>query len=573
MKKDITLTHDFEIPMRDGVVLRCDIYGPNDDAAYPVILLRFPYLKDSFPYQWGRLNPIPLAQAGYRVVVQDCRGTGHSQGKPDFDGEIQRTDGYDTIEFLAAQPWCDGNVGMYGLSYYGFTQLLAAEARPPHLKAIAPWQQSGLPKYSGGFTTGSLHLMWLLERARDRLYSPECTIPEPDRSRIRSQVEQYLGRFGEVVSFVPEGDNPAAKIEGLPFLRDYLRRVVECDDPEGPKREGRPIDFSKIDIPCFFLGGWYDETSKNGPIENWTAMASLPDGARRLRGCKMIMGPWNHGERIPDSVGWRSFGRQAVYPMGMDLTEHLIRFFDCHLKGVDNGLLQEPPVTYFSMGTNTWHQAQTWPIPGTQPLRLYLSGTGSAAAASDGSLAPQPGADGSESYDSDPTHPIPARVPGISAECQDQRLLESRPDVAVFTSDVLTGDLNVTGEIRAELYVSSDCPDTDVICKLTEVFPDGRSLNITDGAVRASYNNTYCRELLSPGEVRKLQVRMGNTGNVFRKGSRIRLLVMGSAFPKYDRNHHVSARVGTSAEMVVSHDTLFCGTSHPSFLELPVLPQ
>ena len=242
MEQKITVWYDVETPMRDGVVLRANVYGPADDRPYPAILLRFPYLKDSFEYKWGRLNPLPLARAGYRVVVQDCRGTGASQGEMDFDGPCQARDGYDTVEWIAAQPWCDGGVGMYGLSYYGFTQLLTAEAQPPHLKAICPWQQTGLYKYSGGFTTGSLHLMWLLERARDRLYSPEAAWSEDQREMLCRTVEGYLGKFGQVVAYVPEGENPAAKIEGLPFLEDYLRRIREYDDPACPAREGRPID-------------------------------------------------------------------------------------------------------------------------------------------------------------------------------------------------------------------------------------------------------------------------------------------------------------------------------------------
>ena len=249
MRMKITVWYDVDVPMRDGVILRCNVYGPEDQKAYPAILLRFPYLKDSFEYSWGRLNPLPLARAGYRVVIQDCRGTGKSQGEMDFDGPCQERDGYDTIEWLARQSWCDGNVGMYGLSYFGFTQLLAGQAQPPHLKAICPWQQTGLYKYSGGFTTGSLHLMWLLQRARDRLYSRECTLEESVRQETLKQVEYYLGHFGEVVSYVPEGENPAAKIESLPFLRDYLRRIAECDDPVRPGRGG-PLIFPRSRSPA-----------------------------------------------------------------------------------------------------------------------------------------------------------------------------------------------------------------------------------------------------------------------------------------------------------------------------------
>lgn len=570
MSMKITVWYDVDVPMRDGVILRCNVYGPDDQKAYPAILLRFPYLKDSFEYSWGRLNPLPLAKAGYRVVIQDCRGTGKSQGEMDFDGPCQERDGYDTIEWLARQSWCDGNVGMYGLSYFGFTQLLAGQAQPPHLKAICPWQQTGLYKYSGGFTTGSLHLMWLLQRARDRLYSRECTLEESVRQETLKQVEYYLSHFGEVVSYVPEGENPAAKIESLPFLRDYLRRIAECDDPACPAREGRPIDFSKIKIPCFFLGGWYDETSKNGPIENWQALAAQPDGEALLSKCRMIMGPWNHGEIMPESVGWRAFGSASAYPMGKSISEHLISWFDHYLKGIDNGLEKEPPITLFYMGKNEWRQSQTWPVRNTFTQKLYLSSTGRAAQEPlDGRLTGVSGK-GTDSYLSDPAHPVPSRAPGISSECQDQRPIEQRPDVAVYTSDILTEDLTVVGAVSAVLHVCSSCPDTDVVCKLTEVYPDGRSLNITDGAVRVSYGNTWDRTLLQPDEVRRVEVRMGNTCNVFAKGNRIRLLIAGSAFPKWDLNHHVADRIGSTAVMERSLDTILHDERYPSWVELPV---
>lgn len=573
MEQKITVWYDVETPMRDGVVLRANVYGPADDRPYPAILLRFPYLKDSFEYKWGRLNPLPLARAGYRVVVQDCRGTGASQGEMDFDGPCQARDGYDTVEWIAAQPWCDGGVGMYGLSYYGFTQLLTAEAQPPHLKAICPWQQTGLYKYSGGFTTGSLHLMWLLERARDRLYSPEAAWSEDQREMLCRTVEGYLGKFGQVVAYVPEGENPAAKIEGLPFLEDYLRRIREYDDPACPAREGRPIDFSKFQVPCFFLGGWYDDTSKNGPLENWIALGRTEAGRKLREKSRLLMGPWNHGEAMPDTVGWRSFGAQAGYPMGRSITEQLLRFFNWHLKGLDDGISQEPPVTLFFMGENRWEQAPAWPLPDTVTKALYLSSSGHAATkAEDGRLLTQPETEpGQDTYISDPANPVPARAPGISSECQDQSPIEARADVAVYTSEPLTAPLAAAGPVKAVLYVSSSCPDTDFACKLTEVFPDGRSLNITDGAVRVSYGNTWERKLLTPGEIRPVEVLLGNTLNVFQPGSRIRLTVAGSMFPKFDRNHHLADRIGTSADMVPAEDTIHHGGAYLSRLELQVL--
>ena len=570
MKQTVQIWYDVDIPMRDGILLRANIYGPEDNLPYPAVLLRFPYLKDSFEGRWGRLNPLPLARAGYRVVIQDCRGTGSSQGEVDFDGRCQSDDGYDTVEWVAAQPWCDGNVGMYGLSYYGFTQMLAAQVRPPHLKAICPWQQTGLLKYSGGFHTGSLHLMWLLERARDRLYSEECTLPPAERELAKKRVESYLGQFPQIVQYMPEAENPAAFIPGLPFLEDYARRVREYDDPACPAREGRPVDFAQIDIPCFFLGGWYDETSKNGPIENWIAIAAKPGGAEQLKKCRLLMGPWNHGEEMRETVGCRSFGSGASYPMGRSLTDHLIRWFNWHLKQVDDGISSEPPVTVFAMGRSQWTQEPCWPPPGITDQALYLAGIGTSAAENSGALTKQPGEPGADVYLYNPRNPAPSRLPGAPGECQEQAPFEERADVAVYTSAVLEEEVEVLGNVRAVLFVSSDCPDTDFICRLTQVEPDGRSINITDGGVRASYNNTYIRNLLRSGEIRELTVSLGHTYNVFPRGSRIRLTISSSSFPKYDRKHNTSDRIGACADTRIAENTLHHGAVHPSRLILPV---
>ncbi len=572
MNEKIRIDYDVQIPMRDGVLLRANVFGPADDAPYPALLVRFPYVKNAYEHEWGKLNPLYFARAGYRVVLQDCRGTGNSDGDMDFDRLCQGADGYDTVEWLAAQPWCDGNVGMYGLSFFGFTQLLTAETRPPHLKTICPWQQSGLPRYYGGFTTGSLHLMWLLQRVQHRLQNGRSGFDKEEAAQLLNQVQGYLDDFAGCLMYAPEAENPAAFIPGLPVLEDYARRLREYDDPNGPIREGRPIAFENIDIPCFFLGGWYDETSKNGPIENWQAIAQTPMGAQKLKHCKMVMGPWNHGDKMPDTVGERSFGANAGLPYGHSIPDMLLRWFDYHLKGLDNGVQDEAPVALFTMGTNEWRYEHSWPLPDTK-LSYYLHSDGAAASSlTSGRLDRHvPDNEPDDLFLADPNKFVPFRAAGISAECQNQISLEARPDVLTYTSEVLDTDLNVTGEVTAELYISSSCPDTDFVCKLTEVYPDGRSLNITDGAVRASYNNTYTRRLLEQGETRKLLVYMGNTCNVFKKGNRIRLDIAGSGFPKYDRNHNVAARIGTSAQTQVAENHVYHDAVRASKLVLPIV--
>lgn len=572
MNEKIRIIYDMEIPMRDGVILRSNVFGPDDNKPYPAVLIHFPYLKDKFETHWGWLNPLPIARAGYRVVIQDCRGTGKSDGEMDFDFACQSQDGYDTVEWLASQAWCDGNVGMYGLSYYGFTQMMTAQAQPPHLKSIAPWMQTGLFKYSGGFTTGSLHLSWLLERARDRYAGDNSGLPRAEADALLERISAYLNDFGKLIAYVPEDQNPAAFIPGIPMLEDYARRIRECDSPTGCVKEGRPIDFSKIRIPCFFLGGWYDETSKNGPLENWNAIASTPGGEELLKKCRLVMGPWNHGEVLPIRVGERQFGNGASHPFGVSPSELLIRWFDSTLKGKE--LPDEAPVSLFVMGRNEWRRENAWPVAGVEKNVYYLSSNGKAGCVeNDGRLETNiPKGEKEDVFVYNPEHPVPFRVPGISSECQNYENLEKRADILTYTSDVLEEDLEVTGLVEADIYVSSSCPDTDFMLKLTEVYPDGRSINITDGAVRASYNNTYVRQLLRPDEIRKLHVVLGNTSNLFRKGNRIRLDVTSSCFPKYDRNHNTADRIGSSADMQVATNHVHHTVQYPSMLILPVVP-
>lgn len=563
----IQIQYDLEIPMRDGVILRANMYRPNEEGSYPAVLMRLPYDKNKFEAYWQVLNPLPLVRAGYCVLIQDCRGTGASDGQMDFDKECQGKDGYDTVEWIAAQPWCTGDVGMYGLSYFGFTQLLAAQEQPPHLRTICPWQQSGFPKYSGGFTTGAIHLLWLLQRVQDRLHGTRHGLPEKRAAELRALVDGYISDYGRYMCYLPLAENPAADIPEFPQLQDYVRRIREYDDPACPAREGRPIDFSKIEIPCFFLGGWYDDTSKNGPIDNWLALKAESKSAKSL----LVMGPWNHGEKLPETVGVRNFTGNSALPCGRTVPDLLIHWFDIHLKHVRDDL---PEITYFEMGSNRWHTAKNWPPRNTSRHICYLHSSGDAADCGGWLNCDAPEHDeAADHFLYDPLHPAPSRVPGISAECQDQQPLEAREDVLVYTSEPLSFSLAVTGTVSAELFVSSSCPDTDFMCRLTEVLPDGSSVNITEGAVRVSYNNTYKRNLLKPGEIRRVIVHMGNVCNQFAVGNRIRLDITSSSFPKYDRNQNTAMRIGASAETAIAENAVHHSTIHASNLRLTIFNQ
>ena len=571
MSKNLRIDVDVEIPMRDGVILRADIYRPDDGEKHPALLVRTPYKKNRLVTRWGELSPIRLAKAGYAVVWQDTRGTGTSDGEYTFFFD-QGDDGYDSCEWVAQQPWCNGKVGGYGHSYFAYTQLAMASKKPPHLVCIAPFMQSAQPKYSGGFLPNALHAEWLVQQANRYLER----IRDPERKK---ECEQALAKntadLRAQYKFIPEIDMPAMQLtEYFPYMEEYRIKVAGYDDPSVPKVEGRPIDLTEVTTPALMYAGLYDTSSKNGPFENFITLTTLNKNEAVRRGTRLVVGPWNHGMRFLPNQGAQGFGNADGDRL--DINDHLRRFFDYHLKGIDEGIGSSAPVRIYVLGKNEWRDENEYPLARTRYTNYYLHSGGAAnTLGGDGFLGlDAPGEEPGDKFAYDPGDPVPDRVPGgCAGGIQDWRPVEeSRSDVLVYTTSVLEEGVEAIGPFRAELEISSDCPDTDFVCRLTDVYPDGRSLNITEGAVRASYNNTYQRTLLQPGEVRKVTVEMGNSSVYFAPGHRIRLEVTSSCFPMLDRNHNTGNRVGTDTELRVATNTVHHCSTHPSRLILPVIP-
>jgi len=539
--------------MRDGVVLRADVLRPDLTGRFPALLLRTPYGKE---HEWREDTfPVRAAQAGYVVVMQDVRGRYRSEGV--FDPYRQEgRDGYDTLEWVASLPFCDGRVGTFGLSYSGAVQWLAAVESPPHLRAMAP-----VMTFSSGrrFCTfgGAFDLSWIPWFYRE--IAPDVRrrlgIPGP---RTAEGAEKAWAENAEAwMRHTPLRSHPA--LSGVaPSFFEWL------DHPD----DGSYWDFldieaghDRVKVPVLNLSGWHDEGyGPSGAVRNF-------NGTRQWGG-RLVMGPWTHGTPTPIRTrqGELDFGVNA----GIDYESLLLRWFDRWLRGVDNGIDREPPVRLFVMGDNVWRDEREWPLSRARPTSYYLRAGGRLDPE-----APKAG-EGADGYVYDPVDPVVDPRGGRLGPF-DQSPLESRRDVLVYRTEPLARDIEVTGPLEVELWVTSNAPDTDFVARLLDVHPDGKAYNLmspTLEVLRARYRTGEDRpELLTAGRPTRLRFANGLTSNAFKTGHRIGVYVTSSLLPHVDRNPNTGGPVATSAttqraEQVVHHDR-----ERPSRLILPVVPR
>ncbi len=572
---DLRVERNIAVPMRDGVVLRADVFRPEPDGRYPVLLCRTPYSK-AFPAFADWLDPIRAASAGYVVVIQDVRGRFDSEGlfRP-FHQEID--DGFDSVEWAARQPWSNGRVGMYGPSYLGATQWLAASAQAPNLQAIFPsltasdyfdgWT------FQGGAFALSFNIMW----TAIALAVPELdrtSLPASEASAVRNQVFSVVFDHWPAFRHLPVRDLAAFAHDALvPFYREWLDHPQRDDFWESIDIEHA---HPRIHTPALNLGGWFDIFVR-GTLRNFTGMrANGPTGVAR-HGQRLLVGPWIHGAGLGGRAGQTAFGQSATIAAG-DL--HL-RWFDRWLRDADNGVDREPPVRVFTMGVNRWQTFAAWPPPAARPTPYYLHGNGSAATANgDGVLSPDlPGDEPPDSLVYDPADPCPT-VGGalydspmdLPAGQWDQSRIEARHDVLCYTSPILDGDFEVTGDVSAHLWVASSARDTDFTAKLVDVQPDGTPLNICDGIVRARYRAGFGMPvLLSPGIPAELTIDLAGTSHTFLTAHRVRIEVSSSNFPRFDRNTNTGGVIALDARPAVATNTVFHDRRHPSCIILPVV--
>jgi len=558
---------DVAVRTRDGVVLRADVWRPAAAGRFPVLLYRTPYDR-RLAQREGSLVA-RAAERGYAVVVEDVRGRYGSEGE--FEPyRNEGRDGYDTIEWAAAQAWSDGAVGTFGLSYPGAVQWLAAVESPPHLKAMAPAMTFSTP--GNFFHSGGLFDMswtdWIWNniapdvRVKRGLAGPRTG--EEARAAWKGLRASVLGRL------------PLSALDEFRDVAPYLFTWMEhpAGDPwwDWAELRGR---YGRVGAAVLNLSGWHDEAyGPEGALTNFLGLRQARRGQADAR-TAFVIGPWVHGAVMDGASaqsrsGDRSFGPAAV----IDYDELVLRFMDRYVRGLDNGVERERPVRVFLMGENAWREADEWPVPGTTTRTFFLAGAGAAGI---GRLVGRQtaGAEDASSFVSDPARPVEdpyAADPGA----HDYRRLLERKDLAAFETEPFESRLRVVGRLSAEMHVSTeDVRDVDIWLKLFDVAPDGTAFNLMSpglDVIRASYRGGGPeRQLLEPGRVYALRFENLMTGNTFLEGHRLRIVVCGAFFPHFSRNLQTGALETVSAQsrpgLVRVHHSARC----PSRLILPVV--
>ncbi len=554
---DIKVELDVKVPMRDGIRLSTNIYRPDAEGKFPVILIRSPYgnggAKDSMGHAY--------AKRGYVVVNQDTRGRFESEGFFDpFRTESQ--DGYDTQLWVGGQPWCNGKIGTAGGSYVGFTQWISAPFQCPYLKAMVPVVTFADFHDDIAYVGGAFQLALLMGwGSLMDVGSVENLLTLDWNKHIR---HLPLSTWDEAVLK-----------KRVPYLRDWVAHPDYDKYWENATVKGK---YAFINAAAYNIGGWYDIFSK-ATTENFSQMVKFAQTPELKKGQKLLMGPWGHGAGVKDGkVGDVDFGKDAVG----DLDAVQLRWFDYWLKGIQNGVLDEPPVRIFVMGENVWRDEQEFPLARTRYTKYYIHSGGKANTLDgDGRLdTTKPADELPDKYTFDPENPVPtiggnnliANLTPIGAF--DQREVEKRPDVLVYTSGVLEEPIEVTGPVKMILYASSNAKDTDFTVKLVDVRPDGYAQNLTDGIIRARYRNSrITSELIEPNKVYPYEIDLWVTSNLFLSGHRMRLEISSSNFPRFDRNPNTGHDFGKDAEMMKAEQTVYHDRIYPSYLLLPVIPR
>ncbi|NLC57276.1 MAG: CocE/NonD family hydrolase [Armatimonadetes bacterium] len=547
------ILRNVKVPMRDGVRLATTIFLPGGEGRFPVVLVRTAYNRVGFD---GR----PFTERGMALVIQDCRGRYDSEGQwyPFINEE---DDGWDTLEWLGQQPWCNGKVGMFGDSYLAATQLYLAPTSHPLLHCLNPRFMAGDPwkhaYYCDGVFSLGLTWSWLCFETNART-SEAALMPLFDVPGILRQLP--------LLSL-----DEASGAGVVPWYRDYVQHAQYDAHWRRLNVRDQAAGFR---VPALLIGGWYDYYSGE-TFANYLALRENAATPELRDAHRVLVGPWTHGMNPHTVLGELDFGEQSLAE-----NDATLRWLDCLLHGGSPADFQEAPLRLFVMGRNEWRDEWEWPLARTRFTDYYLHPGGRLATDAPGTAEP-------DRYLYDPNDPVPTLGgnhsvgpynPGLYELAlpgpYDQRPIEARPDVLTFTSEPLPEDLEVTGPVTVTLYASSSAPDTDFVARLTDVYPDGRSINITEGALRARFREDVWGEpkLMEPGRVYAFTLDLQATSNVFRKGHCLRVQVTSSNFPLWDRNLNTGAHPGTDTEPRVAQQTIYHDREHPSRITLPVIP-
>jgi putative CocE/NonD family hydrolase len=547
---ELWIDFDQRVPLRDGITLSADVYRPQGDGRYPVILHRTPYLKTS---QKALDIARYFAERGYVHVWMDVRGRGDSDGAF-MPYRNDGRDGYDAIEWCAAQPWSDGNVGTIGGSYDGRIQWLAALEQPPHLRTmiVSVTPSDPFVEWPTG-TGGPMRMCWIHMTSGHAMQNTAAV----DWMAVYEHLplltmDERAGRYSQ------QWRDELAHEQ----LDDYWRALAYQDK------------FDRVAVPVLHISGWYDDELIGTPLNYMSMVAQAATPAARASQ-RLLIGPWGHQINKVTSIGEVDFGPDAL----IDLNGAQLRWFDRWLKDADNGLEREPPVRIFIMGQNRWRDEHEWPPARMQPTAFYLHSGGRANSRfGDGALSTTaPGAEPPDSYAYDPARPAPFITDAVSAQIggpDDYAAVQRRDDVLVYTTAPLEQEVEVTGPVRVELYASSSAPDTDFMAMLLDIHPNGFAQRLCDGMVRARFRDGMEHPTpIEPGRIYHYAIDCWSIAQLFHKGHRIAVQITSSAFPKYERNLNTGESLATGTRMAVAQQRIHHDTVHPSCIVLPIIPR
>jgi uncharacterized protein len=563
---NVRYLYDLKTPMSDGVKLSADVYLPVANGPFPVILLRTPYESTHVPHiDWA----VWWARRGYAVVIQDCRGKYESEGVF-YAYHDDRRDGAETVAWVAQQPWCNGKIGMSGRSYGGIVQWQAAGHGAPDLTALAP--QVIMGDYFGECHRVGGALQWALTMFAAITFSTAVNLTQRGSASIFGTRQYY--RHLPLITI-----DEAIIGRKIPFLRDWFEHTV-YDDYWAQIDSNRVV--GNVTAPAIQQAAWFDPYT-DAMFRMYNNLRQNAGSAHARANQKIYVIPWTH--HIPDShrLGELDFGPSGY----VDLNQEDLRWFDYWLKGIDTGIMAEPPIKLFTMGVNEWRYEHEWPLARAVPTPWYLHSNGHANTLyGDGGLSREAPADEpSDRFSYDPADPV-ATLGGnhslwtlikFAAEPVppgpvDQRPVERRDDVLCYTSHELDEDIEVTGPLEMVLYAASSARDTDFFVKLVDVYPGGQAVMLAEGILRARHRHGLDRvELLERNEVAEYRIQLAATSNVFRRGHRIRIDVTSSNFPRFDRNLNTGEDLFTSTRMVTANQTVLHSSGYPSHIVLPVV--
>jgi putative CocE/NonD family hydrolase len=565
----ITFERDVKVTMRDGVVLRADIYRPSAEGKYPVLLQRTPYDKRDFAFG------LRGASRGYVVIIQDVRGRYASDGEW-YTFKNEANDGYDTIEWAAALPYSNGKVGMFGGSYVGATQMLAAITHPPHLAGICPIVTSSNYHaswtYQGGAFEQWFNESWTSGLAQDTL-----------NRKVKDATNAVEGMWELPLSSYPlfnlRGTPATATATLAPYFLDWIAHP-NYDDYW--KRVSIEEHFGDITVPALHIAAWYD-IFLGGSLRNYEGIRAHggSDAARNGQQLMVVIGGHSGSGR---KVGDVDFGASGAFQEN----DAILEWYDYLFKGTQNRFASGKTVKLFVMGANEWREEQAWPLARARETKYFLHSTGAAnSVRGNGTLSTAgPDKESADQYVYDPAKPVPTVGGPLCCDGthwapgpRDQRGVEARDDVLVYSTPALAQDMEVTGPVSVELFVKSSAPDTDFTAKLVDVWRDGLAQNLTEGILRARYRESQEQPtMITPGRVYKITIDLWATSNIFKKGHAVRLEISSSNFPRFNRNLNTGEQPLTSGEdgkpaqrFVTATNAILHDAEHPSAVILPVV--